>query len=191
MIENVNILPKEEFHTTAKVEINDSFVQHLSTNNEYKELAAKYSLKLNEAEWHYFRGIATKTLLIPIYQETGTVNKFVAVYYDVQQIIKKIKVMTIEKIEHGFSLAFSNAEETHEVKGVYQYNQYVETQVNGLPVPVEGQITANFDLSCLQTGFEGLPLWLKAFCSVACGAIWTGAGAAACAGCLVGLGIDC
>lgn len=75
--------------------------------------------------------------------------------------------MTIEKIEHRFSLAFSDAGETREVMGVYQYDQYVETQVNGIAVPVEGPITANFDLSCLQTGFESLPLWLKA-------AIWTG-----------------
>ncbi|MFE6074717.1 hypothetical protein ACFVQB_09600 [Paenibacillus sp. NPDC057886] len=191
MIENLNLYPKEEFHIAAKVDISDSLIQNLSSNADYVALAAKYTLVMGEAEWHYFKGIPTKNLLIPIQQETENVNKFIAVYYDEQQFIKKVKIMSIEKIQNGFSLAFSDAEEKREVKGIYKHNKYIETQVNGQAVVVQGEVTTMGLQDCLQAGFEGLPLWLKSFCVVACGAVWTGAGLAACAGCLVGLGIDC
>ncbi|PWW38074.1 MULTISPECIES: hypothetical protein [Paenibacillus] len=190
MIENVNFNPKEEFHTAAKVEVNDSLIQNLNSNSNYVALTAKYSIDMSQAEWHYYKGIPTKNLLIPIQETTANVNKFIAVYYDERQFIKNIKVMSIEKTQDGFTLAFSDAEEKREVKGIYKNDQYIETQVNGQAV-VKGEVTTMGLQDCLQAGFEGLPLWLKSFCAVACGAVWTGAGLAACAGCLVGLGIDC
>lgn len=190
MIENLIIQKKEDeaIHFSLPVNSDNMLIKELQKGSEIKDLMAKYHLEFDSAQLNIFKGLLGYTLMIPVAPTDVKKGDYVVAYYDGQNKIKNIKVMTLYGVDDTFKITFSDSKGMEKVTGVYKNGNYVGT----IKENIAGQVTIQKSLTqCLDEGFKNLPWALQIFCVAACGAIWTGVGLAACAGCLTGLGISC
>lgn len=177
------ITPNEKLHFEVKVDANHDLVRTLRDQSEVKKTLKSYSVDFDKGVMNLFKGISGFNIMFPTPHE----NTFLVVYFDEKVEVSSVKVMEMKSNEGQLEISFKDIKSDVEVKGIFQGGEYIRTEVVGN----SGQVQAQGLQQCLQEGFESLPLALRAFCMAACGAVWTGVGLAACAGCLTGLGIHC
>ncbi len=172
----------------AKIGDTSSVITNLKQVNDIKVLEDKYLLKYDEATVNMYPGVNGFVVVIPVKQEDDLIQKFVAAYYDEDHMMKNVKVMTLEYTGGVSALSFATPDETRKTTGIFEDGEFKRVVNQDDNLQAQG-ITDMLD--CLRSGWNKQPLWIKAACGTACGAIWTGIGAAACAGCLAGFGINC
>ncbi|OXT15136.1 hypothetical protein B9K06_22780 [Bacillus sp. OG2] len=178
------ISPNEKVHFEIKVDSGNALVESLRGESAVKELTGRYPVDFNKGSLNLYKGIGGFSLVFPIPFQ----NKFLVAYYDETSHLANLKLMAIETKDNKFELSFSTVDETQTVKGIYEDGEYIRTEILNDSDKITVQAAW---VDCLQEGFESLPWALKALCSAACAAVWTGVGLAACAGCLTGVGITC
>lgn len=172
----------------AKIEETSSLIKNLKQVKDMKVLEDKYFLKYDEATINIYPGVNGFVVVVPVKQEDDLTQKFVAAYYDEDHMMKNVKVMTLEYTDGVSALSFATPDETRKTTGVFEDGEFKRVVNQGENLQTQG--VTDF-LDCIDKGFNRAPLWIKASCSTVCGAFWTGVGAAACAGCLAGFGINC
>ncbi|WP_182813517.1 hypothetical protein [Bacillus sp. ME78] len=160
----------------------NQLIGELKTNPAINKIAEKHQLNFQQAQITHYKQIGGSSVVIPLLDEE---NSFVVAYYDEKFNIKDIKLMGIKLEGNDLELSFADAEETFKTISTIKDGKFVKTAVEGEAVIEQGLV------DCVERGFNSLPDWLQWSCRIACGAFWTPAGAAACAGCLAGLGIKC
>jgi hypothetical protein len=153
-----------------------------------KSLMNRYQIDPDAAELNMIRGIEGYTLIIPLLPRNASKQRFAVGYYNGENQIENIKVMSLETDNEIFKIIFSDYKESINISGVYKNGLYIKTIVENKTDNLT--IQKSFQ-ECIEEGFEELPWALQLICAASCAAIWTGAGLAACAGCLAGLGIFC
>lgn len=169
---------------SMQIDSENYFVKELKSNNNVQEVSKNYKLDYNNAQITHYKEIGGTSVIIPIVNNN---EKFVVAYYTDKFELNSVKIMELKTEDQKLYISFANTEETYKIVATIENGDLVKREVQGDEVMA---LKESF-LDCLERSFNGLPDWLRWGCYVACGAIWTGAGAAACAGCLAGLGIKC
>ncbi|EDZ48797.1 MULTISPECIES: hypothetical protein [Bacillus cereus group] len=160
----------------------NQFIGELKANPAINKIAEKHQLNFQQAQITHYKEIGGSSVVIPLLDGE---NSFVVAYYDEKFNLKDIKLMGIKLEGNDLELSFADAEETFKTISTIKDGKFVKTAVEGEAVIEQGLV------DCVERGFNSLPDWLQWSCKIACTAFWTPAGAAACAGCLAGLGIKC
>jgi endonuclease III-like uncharacterized protein len=167
---------------SLEVNAHNNIIKDLEKVSEVQVITKNNKLAFEHAQLTHYKGVGGSSVVIPYVEDS---NKFVVAYYTETFDLKSVKVMELKAEGDRMDISFANVEETYKMVATFENGKYVTTKTYGEAIISQGFV------DCLQDGYESLPDWLQTVCFIACGAIWTGAGAAACAGCLAGLGIHC
>ncbi|MED3922724.1 hypothetical protein P4644_23835 [Priestia aryabhattai] len=180
------IEPKEQIHYSLPVPKDNALVEMLKSEEDFQKVLKKFELDLDNISLNVFKEISGYAMNIPVLGNDTNSQKYIAIYFTSTNLVKSIKIMTLFAKDKDFSLTFANVEESIQVTGMFQDGEYLETTISNT-----NEVQATGFTDCLERGFNNLPYALRAVCFASCAAVGTGVGAAACAGCLVGLGIHC
>ncbi|AKG03394.1 hypothetical protein AAV35_000410 [Salimicrobium jeotgali] len=177
------ITNNETLHFEIKVNSDNKLIEKLRMQNEVQKVLETNNVDFEKGVINLYKGIAGFNVMFPI----PFTNAYLVAYFNEKVQFVNVKVMKLKPNESQLEISFKDVNTGVEAKGIYQNGKYIRTEI----VNDSDQVYTEGLTQCVEEGFESLPFALKAFCSAACTAIWTGAGAAACAGCLAGLGIHC
>ncbi|MGG2057909.1 hypothetical protein [Priestia megaterium] len=181
------IQPVEKIYYTLPIPKDHPFIEVARNFSEFTDISKKYTVDFQNATLNIYKGLTGSALTIPIQEDKANEGKAVVVYFTETNEVNSIQIITLQTTTDGFNLTFSSADESLEITGIFENDEYIETVVNDKSEIHSSQTRTQ----CIDAAFKRLPYALQAVCFAACAAILTAPGLAACAGCLVGLGIHC